>query len=104
MTPIENNLSLREKTADDVLTANGFEYRSSAKLHKENFPERVYDGITVAGGVYDALILNLGSGSGDNWWCVVYPPLCFIDNTIEGDKGVIYKSKIKEIIDRITKN
>ena len=52
---------------------------------------------TLEAGVYQALILALGTGTGDNWWCVVYPPLCFAGQP--GD-NVIYKSKIKEIIDR----
>jgi stage II sporulation protein R len=98
ITAMQNNLSLIKSTADKVLAANGFAYRSSAQIARENFPERIYDGVTVNAGVYDALIINLGSGTGDNWWCVVYPPLCFVDNTLAGDKGVIYKSKIKEII------
>ena len=51
------------------------------------------DGVTLEAGVYDALILELGSGKGDNWWCVVYPPLCFT-----GANNVVYKSKIAEII------
>jgi stage II sporulation protein R len=100
---INKNISLVEKTANAVLTSGGFVYKSSAKLTQEDFPERVYDGVTVSAGVYDALIINLGSGAGDNWWCVIYPPLCFVDNTIEGDKGVIYKSKIAEIIKKWSK-
>jgi hypothetical protein len=44
--------------------------------------------------VYDALILELGTGEGDNWWCVVYPPLCFGG----GNCKIEYKSKISEII------
>ena len=54
----------------------------------------MYDGVTLEAGVYDALILELGTGKGDNWWCVVYPPLCFTG----GNANVIYKSKIAEII------
>ena len=46
---------------------------------------------------YDALIIELGSGLGNNWWCVVYPPLCFVG---DANANVIYKSKIKEIIDK----
>jgi stage II sporulation protein R len=97
---IEKNISLIEKAADSILAANGFSYKSSAVISQEEFPERVYDGIAVARGVYDALIINLGSGAGDNWWCVIYPPLCFTDSTADGGKGVIYKSKIAEIIKR----
>jgi stage II sporulation protein R len=98
ITAVENNLPMIKKTADEVLAANGFSYKSSADIRKEDFPQRVYDGVRVNAGIYDAIIVNLGAGAGDNWWCVVYPPLCFIDNTISGEKGVVYKSKIKEII------
>jgi stage II sporulation protein R len=97
---INKNIPLIEETANRALQANGFEYKSYASIARENFPERIYDGVTVAAGVYDALIINLGSGAGDNWWCVIYPPLCFTENTINGDEGVIYKSKIKEIIQK----
>ena len=61
---------------------------------EERFPTRVYEGVTLAAGVYDALILELGSGEGDNWWCVVYPPLCFTGGSV----NVVYRSKIAQII------
>lgn len=83
------------RVADEVLRQNGFYYGAKASLKEEEFPTRVYDGVTLEAGVYDALILELGSGTGDNWWCVVYPPLCFTG----GNSNVVYKSKILEIID-----
>ena len=83
-----------ERVADATLKNSGFGYKSSARLKNEKFPTRVYGSLTLECGYYDALIVNLGSGKGDNWWCVVYPPLCF---TGEG-KNYVYKSKIYEII------
>jgi stage II sporulation protein R len=80
--------------ADRVLLQNGFSYKSKAKLKTEKFPTRVYGTLTLDSGFYDALIIELGSGKGDNWWCVVYPPLCFIDN----GESLVYKSKIYQII------
>ncbi len=80
--------------ADGVLRANGYFYGAKASLRKEEFPTRVYADATLPAGVYDALILELGTGSGDNWWCVVYPPLCFAG----GSGNIVYKSKIAEII------
>ena len=80
--------------AERELRANGYTYGAKASLRTEQFPTRVYDGVTLEAGVYDALILELGTGKGDNWWCVVYPPLCFTG----GNANVIYKSKIAEII------
>ena len=80
--------------ADGVLRANGYTYGAQASIRTEKFPTRVYENVTLEAGVYDALILELGTGSGDNWWCVVYPPLCFSS----GNGNVVYKSKIAEII------
>ncbi len=85
-----------EEVARRVLEARGFFYGASAELTVEKFPTRVYGEYTLPSGEYAALIVRLGSGAGDNWWCVVYPPLCFAAPTGE---NVVYKSKIKEIIE-----
>ena len=91
---LEKNLNGIEQVALSVLKANGFNYTVKASVKKEEFPTRVYDGVCLESGFYDALIIELGSGEGDNWWCVVYPPLCF---TGEG-RGYVYRSKILDII------
>ncbi len=83
-----------ERVAERVLAEHGFCYGARASLKREEFPTRVYERATLAAGVYDALILELGTGTGDNWWCVVYPPLCFS----EGNGNIVYRSKIAEII------
>ena len=87
-----------ESAADEVLKANGFDYKSKVRLNNEFFPTRTYEGIVVESGYYDALIVELGSGEGDNWWCVVYPPLCYV--TAEGKSMVEYRSLIKELWDK----
>ena len=86
--------------ATKTLREQGFSYGAEAELKKESFPTRVYGDFTLPAGEYSALILKLGSGKGDNWWCVVYPPLCFAAPT---GQNVIYKSKIKEIIQNFQK-
>ena len=91
---ITKKLPEAEKVAKSVLEANGYDYGAKAGIRKEEFPTRVYESVTLEAGVYDALILELGTGTGDNWWCVVYPPLCFTS----GNGNVVYKSKIAEII------
>lgn len=63
--------------ATRVLRANGFSYAARARLSAEYFPSRMYGDTVVPEGTYDALIIELGDGKGDNWWCVVYPPLCY---------------------------
>ena len=83
-----------ESVADKVLLENGFNYKSKVAVRNELFPTRVYGDFTLEEGFYDALIVNLGKAQGDNWWCVVYPPLCFTGNQTQ----IKYKSKILEII------
>ena len=86
-----------EKVAKETLLRRGFSYGARASVRTETFPVRVYDGYTLPAGEYSALFIELGSGKGDNWWCVVYPPLCFSSTS---SKNVVYKSKILEIIRR----
>ena len=91
---IASRLDGIEKVADKVLDEQGFDYKSHAKINTENFPTRNYGDFTLEQGYYDALIIELGSGKGDNWWCVVYPPLCFTG----AGGNYVYRSKILEII------
>lgn len=95
---IEKNFPLIESVANSVLRQNGFYYSAKAKLSHEEFPTRSYEGFVLEKGFYDALILELGDAKGDNWWCVVYPPLCFVNGSCE---NVVYKSRIVEIIKKV---
>lgn len=97
---LEDNKQKIEEVANAVLKKNGKNYVCTAQIKTEEFPTRVYEDLTLERGFYDALILNLGSGKGDNWWCVVYPPLCFVG---EGT-GYVYKSKLLAIINSFYKN
>lgn len=94
------NFDLIEDVADNVLKNNGFNYFSTAKLTEEYFPIRSYNDTVLASGIYDALILELGEAEGNNWWCVVYPPLCFIGADATSGENFVYKSKLIEIINK----
>lgn len=100
---IKSHLSGVTRVADTVLAQEGFEYTSRARMADEYFPTRAYGELVLDEGVYDALIVELGSGTGDNWWCVVYPPLCFIGAESNGSNSITYKSKILEIINKLCK-
>ena len=95
---INNNLDNLKQVADTILESKGFDYRSNVKFCLESFPTRSYDGVVLEKGVYDSIIVELGSAKGDNWWCVVYPPLCFISNN---SQDIMYKSRILEILKSI---
>lgn len=92
---IVNNL--KEKMSEicvEVLRKNGFNYSANVKINNEYFPTRTYSNTTLESGYYDAVIVELGSAEGDNWWCVMYPPLCFI--TRENQTEITFKSKIAD--------
>lgn len=89
-----------EEVCNRVLRENGFGYGSKAGVRAEEFPTRVYGDLTLEAGLYDALIIELGTGKGDNWWCVIYPPLCFTSSSAD----VKYRSAILDIVRRFKKN
>ncbi len=97
---MRDNFSYIEAVANGVLESEGFYYGSNAKLDNEYFPTRTYSTnestITLAEGYYDALVLELGSGEGNNWWCLVYPAFCFTTTT--NYDNIVYISKIWDII------
>ena len=90
---LNSNLDSLKAVCDKVLKESGFNYFSKVSIKREEFPFRSYNGVDLEQGFYDALIIELGSGAGDNWWCVVYPPLCFV-----GQGEYVYRSKIKDVI------
>lgn len=100
MNVLGQNLSQFESISNRVLSSQGFDYNTRVHLRSEYFPIRNYGNVTLPAGYYDALIIELGAAAGDNWWSVVYPPLCFLNNNIGGERGVIYRSRLQEIINR----
>ena len=98
---LRENFGYVEQVSNNVLASNGFEYKASARFDKEYFPTRVYENITLPEGEYDSLILDLGSGEGNNWWCVVYPAFCFVQT--KNVDNVVYISQIWDIIKNVTK-
>ncbi len=73
---VSENLDILQKCADEVIAENGFIYRSQAEISDVYFPTKVYDGFSLPAGKYRALRIHLGEGRGQNWWCVLFPPVC----------------------------
>lgn len=68
-----------EKIAEDVLQKEGFDYGAKAQVTACYFPDKTYGDVFFPKGIYDALRIELGEAKGQNWWCVLYPNLCFTD-------------------------
>lgn len=78
-----------------VIKENGYNYGVRTELARENFPEKSYGNITLPQGNYEAIRVIIGEGNGHNWWCVMFPALCFIDVT----KGQVQERESKEKLD-----
>ena len=94
---INSNMSNFDEILKDSM--KDIEYSYSIDYGMHYFPSKTYKGITYDEGNYESLLVTLGSGEGDNWWCVLFPPLCLLEAEESSDvKDVEYKSFIKEII------
>lgn len=76
---ISTNLQYIREIAEDEIAKNGYDYPVDVSFGTEYFPRKNYGDITFPEGDYRALKVVIGQGSGQNWWCVLFPPLCFVD-------------------------
>lgn len=65
--------------AKEVIEENGFDYEVTVQIGTSDFPTKYYGDISLPAGTYDALKVKIGKAEGQNWWCVMFPPLCFVD-------------------------
>jgi stage II sporulation protein R len=82
-----------KRIAERVIGENGYSYPVKVSLGNSYFPTKVYGDLTFPPGVYEALKIEIGKAEGRNWWCVMFPPLCFVDATYsvvpEKSKGTL---------------
>jgi stage II sporulation protein R len=80
-TIISENLALIQASAEASIKQNGYHYPVKVTLENCYFPLKVYGNCTFPPGVYEALRVKIGAAEGKNWWCVMFPPLCMVDET-----------------------
>ena len=68
-----------KEIAINTIKNNGYNYDVNIEIGNFEFPTKTYGDISLPSGYYDALRVKIGNASGQNWWCVMFPPLCFID-------------------------
>lgn len=88
----EHKKELEEK-AETYMSQKGFSYSANIQIEQCYFPTKIYGDVVFPCGTYDAVRVLLGKGEGKNWWCVLYPPLCFTDNAY----GEVPDSSKKEL-------
>ncbi len=84
---IVKKLPLIEEIANNILKDEVFDYKARAEMGKFHFPTKYYDNFALPEGEYEAVRIKLGKAEGENWWCVLFPPLCMVDSaTMESEE------------------
>ena len=108
------NLDKIQAIASQTIRENGYTYSVNVEVGNFSFPSKRYGDITLPPGYYDALRIKIGKAEGQNWWCVMFPPLCFVDVTSgvvpdeskeimkENSNEVKVKFKIVEVLQNFT--
>ncbi len=76
---VSDNLENFKSIAQDTVYENGYNYDVNVEIGNFTFPTKTYGDIALPAGYYDALRVTIGEAKGKNWWCVMFPPLCFVD-------------------------
>lgn len=97
---LKNNDKKVIDIAKKVIKENGYNYSVESELSRENFPEKIYGNIVLPQGEYEAYRILIGKSAGQNWWCVMFPPLCFVDVT----KGEVAYNETERQMDKVIEN
>ena len=92
------NIDKIQKIAEDTIYENGYNYPVTLSIGNFAFPTKTYGDISFPAGFYDALKIEIGEAKGQNWWCVMFPPLCFVDVT----SGIVSEESKETIKDNLS--
>ena len=98
-TKINVSLSNLDININKIFKDNKYNMEYTVDFGYNYFPEKKYRGLKYEEGYYESLVITIGEGKGDNWWCVLFPNLCLVD--LENKTNVEYKSWIVEQINKI---
>lgn len=91
------NTNLIQSIAEDEIKKRGKDYDVKAVFGQYQFPVKSYGFVTLPAGEYDALRVIIGNGKGSNWWCVLFPPLCFVDIT-KGETQADMRKRLEKVL------
>ena len=101
---LKNNINDIDKVVKETLEKLNYDQKYDINYGYNYFPKKEYKGIEYKDGNYESLVIKLGKGNGDNWWCVLFPPLCLVESDENDVSNAEYTLFIKEIIDKFTKS
>ena len=101
---LNKNLKKFDFVVEKVLKRNNVDLNYNINYGMNYFPEKEFKGVNYNEGYYESIVVTLGKGKGNNWWCVLFPPLCLMESEEKDMDDIEYKSFIKEKIDAFFKN
>lgn len=100
---IKEGLPELQKIAENVVAAEGMDQSVKVEFGKVKFPTKLYGQYLYPAGEYEAVLITLGKGEGANWWCVLYPPLCFLDfSTGNAVRSTGFETKVEASGNEVT--
>ena len=98
---INNNLVELNKDIRNIFDKNNYDMDFKINFGSNYFPNKVYKGVIYNEGDYESLVVYIGRAKGDNWWCVLFPPLCLLEADENETGEVEYRSFVRDMIDKI---
>lgn len=96
---INNNLDNIDKSINNIFKKNNYNMDYNINFGYNYFPEKEYKQVKYKEGYYESIVIRIGNGKGDNWWCVLFPNLCLVD--LENNEQIEYKSWVAEKLNKI---
>ena len=96
---IKNNIPTIKENVNKIFKENNYTMPYDINYGYNYFPEKQYRGIKYNEGYYESIVITIGEGKGDNWWCVLFPNLCLVD--LENNEQIEYKSWVAEKLNKI---
>lgn len=93
-----NNIAVFDRDINELLKSNDYKLPVNINYGLNYFPRKEFKGVTYNEGYYESLVVTLGEGKGDNWWCVLFPPLCLIE--AEESNSVEYTTLVSELVNK----
>ena len=98
---INDSIEELNQDIEKMFQDNGYDMDFTINFGENHFPDKAYKGVIYNEGDYESLVVYIGEARGDNWWCVLFPPLCLLEAD-ENDTGEVeYKTLVGEVIDKI---
>ena len=98
---INDSIDELNQDIEKMFQDNGYDMDFTINFGENHFPDKAYKGVIYNEGDYESLVVYIGEARGDNWWCVLFPPLCVLEAD-ENDTGEVeYKTLVGEVIDKI---